>query len=55
MPPSAVFFGADYVGGVELQSSANGFSAEMESKTMKIERERSLNLKHSVEHVDNQN
>jgi len=54
MPP-AVFFGADYVGGAELQSSANGFSAEMESKTIKMDREPSLNLKHSVERVDNQN
>ena len=46
-----MFFGADFAGGADLQSSVNGFSAaELENKSIKMERE--LSLKNPVEHVD---
>lgn len=48
-----MFFGADYVGGVDLYSSAGGFSTELENKTIRMERQ--LGLKNTVEFVDNQN
>ena len=52
-PTSGVFFGADYVGGADLYSSATGFSAELENKTIRLEQQ--LSLKNMVNFVDNQN
>ena len=52
-PTSGVFFGADYVGGADLYLSATGFSAELENKTIRMERQ--LSLKNTVDFVDNQN